>query len=283
MSPSGLAGRPFVKVCGGGNDFILVDERASPLPLDGPELARIVCQRALSVGADGLILIRPSTSADLAMVYFNADGSRAFCGNGTRCVARWAHLHAGLPQEMTLETDRGVLRARIRGERAEVDMATPIGPRPGPPLDGAGLPGHGLWLDTGCPHVVVIVATLPGPEFADRARPVRHHASLGPEGANVDFVTVEDPHRLRLRSFERGVEGETLACGTGAVAATLAAASRSLVASPVTCLTRGGQSLRVRFRRTPDGWADVTLEGDGRIVYRGEFGAEVSPAASSAP
>ena len=283
MSGAGLPGTPFVKVCGGGNDFILIDERDVQLPLPGPELARIVCQRALSVGADGLILIRASAEADLEMVYFNADGSRAFCGNGTRCVARWAHLLGGLPAEMRLQTDRGILRARVKGGRAEVEMAAPIGPRPGPALSTAGLPGTGLWFDTGCPHVVVIVPVLPGDEFAELARPLRHHPDLGPEGANVDFVSVEDPHRLRLRSFERGVEGETLACGTGAVAATLAAASRSLVASPVICLTRGGDALRVRFQRTSDGWENVTLEGDGRIVYRGEFGAEVRPAASPGP
>jgi diaminopimelate epimerase len=271
-----IDGVPFVKVCGSGNDFILIDDREASLAVEPSALAPPICRRALSVGADGLIIVRRSARADVAMLYFNADGSRAFCGNGTRCVARWAHLRAGLPARLSIETDRGVLVATVTGERVEVGMGETSRPRPGLSLAPAGLAGEGTWIETGCPHLVVVVPSLPGEEFEALARPLRRHPDLGAAGANVDFVTVEDPHRLRLRSFERGVEGETLACGTGAVAASLVAAERSLVASPVTCLTRGGGALKVRFSRAGDRFAGVTLEGDARLVYTGTLGADAA-------
>ncbi|MFQ5670434.1 MAG: diaminopimelate epimerase [Acidobacteriota bacterium] len=263
-------GLPFHKLSGGGNDFILIDAREPVAGLEPQALARLLCPRAHGVGADGLIVVSPASEADLALAYFNADGSRAFCGNGTLCVARWAHQAAGLPAALRLETDQGVVPARVRGRRVEMEFRPPRGLRQGITLEPAGMEGSGLFLDTGCPHLVVLVDALPDPEvFLSQARRLRRHPGLGDAGTNVDFVMVEDPHRLRLWTFERGVEGETLASGTGCLAAALAAASRSLAASPVTCLTRGGIPLKVRFRRRGADFTWVSLEGEARLVYRG--------------
>jgi diaminopimelate epimerase len=232
------------------------------------------------VGADGLILVRASTQADLAMIYFNADGSRAFCGNGTLCVARWAQQEAAFGASLRLATDSGVLPLQVMGSRVQVEVAAPTDWRQGISLAPAGLQGEGIHLDTGCPHLVVVCPQLPdAAEFAALARPLRHHPALAPAGANVDFISVEDPHRLRVRTFERGVEGETLASGTGCLAAALAAASLSLAASPVSCMVQGGTPLKVRFRRDADGvFSAVSLEGEARLVYRGVTGPDAATA-----
>lgn len=272
---SRAAGLAFEKVCGGGNDFILVDSRNLSMAPQPADLARDLCRRALSIGADGLVWIRSSTRADLAVDYFNADGSRAFCGNGILCAARWAHERAGFPAVLRLETDQGVLDARVRGAQVQLAVPAPQAPRDGLSLAAAGLPGKGIAINTGCPHLVVLMDRLPDdPQFAAAAPILRHHPDLAPGGANVDFVEVADPHRLRVRTFERGVEGETLASGTGCLAAALAAASRSLAASPVACQVRGGTTLKVRFTRTAQGFKDVSLAGEARFIAGGTVGVD---------
>jgi len=273
MTPDAPPDLPFAKMSGGGNDFILLDQRRAAAGQEGPELARALCRRARSVGADGLILVRPSRGADLAMVYLNADGSRAFCGNGALCTARWAHKEAGLPPDLSLETDAGILSLCVRGDRVEMQVPSPGEWREGIALAPAGLEGEGIHLNTGCPHLVVLGSSLPDDGVFAAAAPIlRRHPDLGAAGANVDFVAVEDPHRLALRTFERGVEGETLASGTGCLAAALAAASRALVVSPVTCLPRGGQALTVRFRGQGPALANISLEGEARLIYTGLVG-----------
>jgi diaminopimelate epimerase len=275
MSDIPAVSLPFAKLSGGGNDFILIDERRTTVWVEPARLAAALCRRAQSVGADGLLVVGASSEADLSVVFYNPDGSRAFCGNGTLCAGRWAHAVAGLRETLRLETDRGIVPVRVRGARVEMDVAPPTDWREGIPLAPAGRPGHGVHLNTGCPHLVVLAAELPEDDaFLAEARALRHHAELGDVGANVDFAEVADSHRLRLRTFERGVEGETLASGTGCLAAVLAAASRGLVISPVTCLVRGGQPLTVRFTPLEDGFRDVSLEGEARVVYTGITTAE---------
>ena len=138
------AGLAFEKVCGGGNDFVLVDSRNLAVAPPPAELARDLCRRALSIGADGLVWIRSSTAADLAVDYFNSDGSRAFCGNGTLCAARWAHERAGFPAALRLETDQGALDAWVSGSRVKLAVPSPGAPRDGLTLAAAGLPGTGV-------------------------------------------------------------------------------------------------------------------------------------------
>jgi diaminopimelate epimerase len=268
--PRGLA---YQRVSGGGNDFILLDARDSLSSQQPDRLARALCRRGLSLGADGLVWITASETADLTVSYFNADGSPAFCGNGTLCAARWAHLHAGLPAAHRLDTAQGELSLTVRGSRVEMSVPPPSSLVDDISLEPAGLPGQGIAIDTGCPHLVVLCPTLPDDAtFAHAAPILRHHPALGSGGANVDFVAVQDPHRLQVRTFERGVEGETLASGTGCLAAALAAASRSLTAAPVTCLVRGGTPLKVRFARDGRVFSNVSLEGEARLVAAGIVG-----------
>lgn len=269
------AGLRFHKVCGGGNDFILVDGREQDPRLSPRRLATDLCRRALSIGADGLLWIGASADADFAVSYFNADGSSAFCGNGTLCAARWGHIHGGLGRDIKLETAQGILQLKVRGSRVSMAVPPPVDVRDGISLAVAGLPGTGVALNTGCPHLVVLMPDLPDDEQFTTAAPLlRHHPDLGPDGANVDFVAVADPHRLRVRTWERGVEGETLASGTGCLASALAAAGRSLAASPVTCLVRGGSPLKVRYRREGSSFTEISLEGEARLIAAGTAGAD---------
>ena len=268
--PRGLS---YFRVSGGGNDFILLDARGLTEPPPPAPLARALCRRGLSLGADGLVWITASSEADLEVTYFNADGSRAFCGNGTLCAARWAHVHGALPAALRLATEQGVLSLKVSGARVEMSVPPPAAMQDGISLEPAGLPGHGIAINTGCPHLVVLCPTLPDDAtFAMAAQILRYHPALGPAGANVDFVAVQDPHRLQVRTFERGVEAETLASGTGCLAAALAAASRSLASAPVACKVRGGTPLKVRFARDGSVFSNVSLEGEARLVAAGTVG-----------
>ncbi|MFQ5719169.1 MAG: diaminopimelate epimerase [Acidobacteriota bacterium] len=276
-APAG--GTAFLKVCGAGNDFILVDARALAAGIDAPLWARALCPRGSAVGADGLLVVAASDVAFVRLTYFNADGSRAFCGNGTLCVARWAHEMAGAPATVEVETDEGVLTAHIDRHRVEIELPPPKTVRADVDLDPAGMVGRGTFVDVGCPHLVVIADELPDDAtFAAQARRLRHHPALGAAGANVDRVRVDDAATLSIRVFERGVEAETLASGTGCLASALAAAHLGLVTSPVTCRTRGGERLVVRFRRQGAEFAGVRLEGSARLVYAGRLGPDAVPA-----
>lgn len=277
MSTAPAAGLPFFKVCGAGNDFILIDRR-TPVPgCDPTAWARALCRRGLGVGADGLLLIEASSTATLRLTYFNADGSRAFCGNGTLCAARWAHEIAGFPADLRLETDAGVIPAQVQGDRVEIEVSPPVELRQGIDLAPAEDRGEATFVNIGCPHLVIIRDELPDDDtFAARAPLLRRHPALGAAGANIDFVQIESRQRLRLRFFERGVEAETLASGTGCLAAVLAAARRGLVDAPVTCLTRGGERLLVRFDRRGGVFERVRLEGSAHLVYEGRLGPDLA-------
>ncbi len=265
----------FYKVSGAGNDFIALPE---PLPAGfdlSPEVVRAWCTRRLSLGADGLFLLSPAPGdrgAAVRMVHFNADGNRAdLCINGTRCAARLAwELGWARGDTLTVLTDAGAIPAR-RAPPDDVALELPA-PTAVEPLSLAvdGAVHAGFRVDSGVPHFVLFrpeddlgrapVATL-GPTL-------RHHPDLGPAGANVDFVQVVDRHRIAIRSYERGVEGETLACGTGVLAAVAAGRAAGTLDPPVAALTRGGFELRVD--RSPR--ADrLELSGDARLVARGEL------------
>ena len=266
------SGVPFYKVSGGGNDFVLLDERQSPITDQPGSLATTLCRRGRSIGADGLLSVRLSHKADLQLVYFNADGSRAFCGNGTLCVARWAHQEAGMPPELRIETDQGVIPVAVLGRRVKMQVPPPTSWRQDVSLAPAALEGKGTLMVTGCPHLVVLMPSLPeGEAFEAVARPLRQHPDLQPDGANVDLVVVEDEHRLRLRTFERGVEAETLASGTGCLAAAMVAASVGRVVSPVSCIPRSGLTLQVSFQCQEQSFNDLALEGEAHLIYQGRI------------
>lgn len=264
---------PYAKMNGSGNDFIVIDNRRPHIEAARmPQFVAGVCRRKVSVGADGVIFIEASPSADFRWQFFNSDGSRAeMCGNGARCAARFAFLHGLAGARMAFETDAGLIRAEVQEARVRVQMTepTPV------VLDVALSPACGAaavvsTVHTGVPHVVLETADLDNCDVVGIGRQVRRHEQFAPAGTNVNFAAAPVGNRIVLRTYERGVEDETLACGTGAVAAALVAAVRHGLASPVQVDTRGGR-LGVYFTRRGEQFTEVFLEGDARMVADGEI------------
>jgi len=265
---------------GSGNDFVMVDARHTTPDQWSAEDIRAVCARGTGVGADGLVFVGPGTRADsIRMIYFNSDGSRAaMCGNAALCSTRLAvRLGLGRPQGMTLETDAGVYDSRCTGpeERAELHLAPVPPPSPVPGLILAAGEERAVLGTVGVPHLVVLVGDVSRVDVEARGRALRSNPCVGPAGANVNFLS-RDGHdggggaAWRMRTYERGVEAETLACGTGAVAAACALAEWALAEPPVTVWTWSGRPLAIRARRAPEGlYDDVWLEGEARLVVRG--------------
>lgn len=267
---------PFTKMSGTGNDFIIIDHRR-PFLADReiPGFVRSVCQRSFSVGADGLILVEDHPDADFRWHFFNADGSRAeMCGNGARCAARFAHEKKIAPARMRFITDAGPIEAEVLDGRVKLRLTRPMDLRQNllVEFDGREMEIH--HINTGVPHAVRIVGNSDATEVAEWGRQIRFHPLFAPAGANVNFVEPLGPSALKVRTYERGVEAETMACGTGAVAAAIIGALQGLVSPPVTVTTSGGARLIVHFSLVNGtGVADVFLEGPARIVYEGELQA----------
>jgi diaminopimelate epimerase len=264
---------PFFKMHGGGNDFVLIDHRERFIPeAEQPQFARRVCHRQLGAGADGLILIETSPSADFRWRFYNADGSEPeMCGNGGRCAARFSVLNNIAPATLSFETLAGTIKAEVKDRRVkllmtgvgDVRLDQPI------PLEGDTLVGH--FMKVGVPHVAVPVDDLEQAPITQWGRAVRFHPLFAPAGTNVNFIRVEGPQDLRIRTYERGVEDETLACGTGSVASALLSARLGQVNSPVTVHTRGGEALIIYFTLQGETFSQVFLEGDALVAYQGEL------------
>lgn len=260
----------FAKMTGAGNDFIVIDDRGNSIGEDARELARELCRRRVSVGADGLILLVPSTRCDFRMRYFNADGSEAdMCGNGGRCVARFAHDLGIVGPEMQFESRSGVHRAVITDDGVRLSMTEPRAMILSFTVSVRGQRFVVHRINTGVPHAILEVQDLEEYPVVETGRALRGHEVFLPEGTNVDFVHVVDESHIALRTYERGVEDETLACGTGAVASAILMAALKRVKPPVSVLTRGGDTLVIGFYMSDTGFCDVTLEGDAKTVYRG--------------
>jgi diaminopimelate epimerase len=265
-------GREFFKMSGSGNDFVVFDARDEPAgALEDPEHVGSLCARGTGVGADGVVFLESSRSADFRMRYFNRDGSLAsLCGNAALCVTRLAaELGAAKAAGMTFESDAGVIRARMRDGAPEIDLqpVTVVAEEFRVDL----VPGEkriGFAL-AGVPHLVVLCEDVELADVGSRGRQLRHHPSLT-DGANVNFVSARHSG-WRMRTFERGVEGETLACGTGAVAAAILLSSWGLGGPEVRVHTRSERVLTVRLARGESEWKP-SLSGEGRIVFRGCLG-----------
>jgi len=284
---------PFMKFSGAGNDFIVVDNRVRVVdPRKIPAFVTSVCTRHLSVGADGLIFIEKSPKAHFRWRFYNNDGGEAeFCGNGARCVARFAYLKRIAPRKMRFEGAAGVVEAMVDGERVTVRVPDPTGLRLNIRLDipqhrrrrtdltalshpgqlGMTLEGHAI--NTGVPHFVYFVHDTSTAEVIGLGRQIRHHAAFKPSGTNVDFVEVVDRHTIRVRTYERGVEDETLACGSGAIAAALVAAVVHKVESPVTVVPLSRSPLTVSFQVDGPRFITITLTGEARMVCEGSMHA----------
>jgi len=262
----------FVKMHGAGNDFIMLNGIDDPPELDRALIASI-CSRHRGIGSDGLIVILPSGKADFRMVYYNSDGGEAeMCGNGARCAARYAFEEGVASNPMSFETRSGPVEAEIRGEEVLVGIGEVTGLVTGMRLEG--IEGEVHFADSGVPHAVILheaVESLPAEELIRRAKKLRHHERFGPNGANVNFATVRGEHEVCFRTYERGVEDETEACGTGAAAVSVATAHLGLTSPPVTCVTSGGDRIVVGFDRSDGGATHCTLLGPAVVAFKGFF------------
>ena len=261
----------FYKMSGSGNDFIIIDNRDLSLAVgDLPTFVRRICARKISVGADGLFLIEPSASVDFKWQFFNSDGSVGeMCGNGSRCVARYAYLLGIAGAKMSFETIAGIITAEVHGNVVKVRLTNPSPLKIGQKILLDGQESLLDCIDTGVPHAVSFVDHLETFAVSDRGRKIRRHEFFQPKGTNADFACTLDRHQMKVRTYERGVEDETLACGTGVVASVLAAAGRNLVDSPVDVTVQSGETLRVYFSRREGAFEEIYLEGKAKIVYQG--------------
>jgi diaminopimelate epimerase len=261
----------FTKMNGAGNDFILLDNRAGKISLPPGQIVRL-CDRHRGIGADGLIALVPcgSGKADWAWQFFNSDGSAGeMCGNGARCFARFVQRTLGLTGGFTFETGAGVIMASFEGERVTVNLTQPKELRldQAVPLATGSATIHSL--DTGVPHAVLYVPDADKAVVCQLGPEIRRHPHFGPRGTNVNFVQVVGENLIRVRTFERGVEGETLACGTGVTASALISARVCKFTSPVQVKVQGGDTLEVSFRDTGKVFADVRLTGPAEFVFVG--------------
>lgn len=269
---SASSGLQFYKMSGSGNDFVVVDARHDPHEeLRTPEVIQRLSARGTGVGADGLVLLAAAGDADFRMIYYNADGSRAsMCGNAALCCTRLAtELGGGVPRELRFATDSGIVTGRVASGRPEIDLAPVSVVRPDAGVAPSANETRIGYAVAGVPHLTVLVDDLDAVDVAGRGRALRFARELGAEGANANFVA-RDGRGWAMRTYERGVEGETLACGTGAVASAILIHSWGLADGPVNLRTRSGRTLSVKLRGEADRWLP-TLAGEGRIVFRGEL------------
>jgi diaminopimelate epimerase len=264
----------FYKMNGAGNDFIVIDNRDLSSALDGDQIAWL-CDRHRGVGADGLLAVEPAEhGADYKFRYYNADGGEAeMCGNGARCFGRFtAHLTEELRTTVSFETIAGTLTAEMVGEDVRIAMSDPkdlkleLGTRI------AGLDAVLAYVNTGVPHVVAFVEDLEAVDVFTHGRAIREHADFAPAGTNANFATMLAPGHIAIRTYERGVEDETLACGTGMVACALVHHLRTGAPSPIQVDVAGGDTLEIGFESTPaGGFRAVTLTGPADFVFEGEI------------
>lgn len=263
---------PFWKMHGAANDFIVVDDRSLAFPAGDAAWLRGLMARRTGIGSDGVLLIQPSPRADFRMRFFNPDGGEVdMCGNGARCIARLAHELGAAPAQMAFETGAGTVRAEVEGANVRLTLTDPKDWRLGRTLDANGRAVAYDFVNSGVPHAVVAVDDLDATDVAGLGRAIRYHADFAPRGTNANFITVTGPDTVRVRTYERGVEAETLACGTGIVAAALVAGRTGRVAPPVRVQPASGDTLVVDFRLTADGAEQVTLFGPAAHVFRGEM------------
>ncbi len=262
---------PFFKVVGSGNDFILLDQRRKPFSGDPSRFARTWCDRKRGIGADGLLLALPSRKAAARMRIFNPDGSEAeMCGNGLRCLVWYLHSQNGKSRSLSVETPAGLMRAQIIGkDQVRVFMSRPKSLRLGQKLKAAGKSYQVHSVNSGVPHAVLLVSHLEKVEMEILGPVIRHHRLFKPAGTNVNAVRIDSPHRIAIRTYERGVEGETLACGTGAVAAVVIGTALGKLAPPVQVKTAGGEVLSVGFQQNRQPWEELYLESPAQILFEG--------------
>jgi len=258
----------FTKMVASGNDFIIFDNRRSNLK-NGAEIASRLCSRTEGVGADGLIFVEQSKRADFKMRIFNPDGSEAeMCGNGIRCAALYKKKKSSI-----IATMAGFLKAELKGDAVRIKMTTPENLQLNVNLDVDGRFYQVNFVNTGVPHAIYFVENIEATNVRLLGRLIRYHRQFEPAGTNVDFVKIGDPDTLMIRTYERGVEAETMACGTGSVAAALIYHHKFLQTDGrfiIDVQTKSQEVLKVYFTYSDNTYKNVWLEGRARIVYKGE-------------
>lgn len=266
---------PFFKMQASGNDFVVIDNRRR-LIRNPREFARRICAPHTGVGADGVLLLETSRRADFKMRIVNSDGSEAeACGNGFRCIALYAHRILKLPARFKFESLSGIIEAAIQKNNVKVRMVKPSGYREGEVVV-LGNRLHYAYINTGVPHVVIFVQGLDKIDVQQLGRAIRTHEDFKPKGTNVNFVEVTGKKAIRVRTYERGVEQETLACGTGSTASGIISAMMGYTAPPVKVKTSGGELLTIDFELAGKDVKSAFLEGEAHFVYEGKLLAPIS-------
>ncbi len=267
----------FVKLVGAGNDFVFIDNRVCRISSVArlKVLARKMCGRKFGLGADGLLVLEKSGRADSRMRIFNADGSEAqMCGNGARCFAYYLSggKQSGKVLALTMETKAGIVNALVNGDNIKINLTQPKSLRLGILLKVGGRDIKVDFINTGVPHTVIFVEGLDKIDVKNLGREIRYHQFFAPAGTNVNFVEIIGPEAIKIRTYERGVEDETLACGTGSTAAALIAGLKvSAQADKFNVHTAGGEILKIYFTRVGKTFKDVWLEGRAKLICRGEY------------
>ncbi|MEO1824082.1 MAG: diaminopimelate epimerase [Roseibacillus sp.] len=263
----------FTKMNGAGNDFVVIDNRDLSIHLDSRQIARI-CNRHRGVGADGLLVVEPPRGdADFRFRYYNADGGEAeMCGNGARCFGRYTALLTPVEQDtLSFETIAGDLSSRMIGDDVEVTMSDPFDLQLNSGVSVEGLDGPVHSLNTGVPHALSFVHDLANFDVRKVGSAIRYH-SYFPNGTNANFVEELNPGHIAIRTYERGVEDETLACGTGMVACSIVYHLLKGIPAPIKVNVLGGDTLGISFEGNQDtGFHKVTLTGPAAFVFEGEI------------
>jgi len=259
----------FHKMTGAGNDFIVIDHRRRSIKNTG-DFAREVCDPHYGVGADGVVLLENSKKSDLRMRIINADGSEAeMCGNATRCVALYANKRMRFGKNLSLETKAGEIKTQILGSRVRSNFTIPRDYQSHSKIRIEGKELSYYFVDTGVPHAVVFVKDLEKFPVVEVGRAVRRHKQFAPRGTNCNFVQIKNAHTLLIRTYERGVEDETLACGTGVVASAVVSVAEGFCKTPVKLITRSGEEMIVNFVFDGCCIQNVTLEGPAKFICEG--------------
>src|SRR5438132_7267307 len=260
----------FTRSNGARNDLVMIDNRAGEVQLNPEQIVRI-CDRHRGVGADGILLLeKGSNGVDFRMRYYNRDGGEAeMCGNGARCFARFANKVAGAPEKISFQTPAGLIRGELHGELVTLQMSEPKDLQLGLELVANGQKEQVHFINSGVPHVIVPVSKVENVDVRKRGEALRLHQKFSPAGANVNFIEKRGPQKILVRTYERGVEDETLACGTGVVASALIFAATEKVDGPISVIVHSGSELGVGFKRTGDRFTNATLTGPAEFAFEG--------------
>lgn len=263
----------FAKMVASGNDFVVVENCKSKISdSELPSLAKDICDRNFGVGGDGLLVIEPSKKADFKMRILNPDGSEAeMCGNGARCVALFAKESKIVDGDIRIDTLSGIIEARVTDDKVKIKMQDPKDLRLDFSLSIEGSDYKISFVNTGVPHVVMFVEDLDSFDVNKLGRAMRYNERFSPRGTNVNFVKTQKGNSLKVRTYERGVEDETLACGTGVAASAIISAISKGLTSPISCLTKSAETLIIYFDRVDDNFKNVYLEGRAKTVFHGVF------------